>query len=303
MKQVTNNEKRLTQYLLGQMRLEDQTRIEEQYLADPDFHQELRATERDLIDQYIHGELSKPEQDQFEKHFLSSPRRRQRVEFARALMQSLAQGAAVADRAGSSEERISGWASLLHLLSGRHRVWLSAAATVVILAGGWLLIVNRQKENSPKQVVQTQKPGLTRPPDVTGQQKPPAPPQPEVVEPKRPAVPPVQVATIVLMPGLSRNTDETPTLVIEGNLQVSLQLHLETGGYKSYRAMLRTAEGDEVWSQDRLQPQSTRSGQTIIVKLPASRFSSRDYTIKLSGVTPGGEFEEVSSYYFRVKRK
>jgi hypothetical protein len=298
MKLATNNEKQLIQYLLGQMRQEDQARIEEQYLADPDFHQELRATERDLIDQYVHGELSKAKHEQFEKYFLLSPSRRQKVEFARALMQSLAQAPAVADRPVSSQERLSGWASLLQLLSGRHRVWLSAAATVVILFGGWLLIVNRQ---TPNEVAQIPDP---RPPDVSGQQKPPTPSPPDVVEPRRPdPAPPVQVATFVLTPGLIRNVDETRTLIIEGNVQVNLQLILETGGYTSYRAMLRTAEGDEIWSQDRLKPRSTKSGQAIIVNLPASRFSSRDYTIKVSAVTTEGDVEEVSSYYFRVNRR
>lgn len=294
MKQATNNENRLIQYLLGQMRQEDQARIEEQYLADPEFHQELRATERDLIDQYVHGELPKTEHEQFEKYFLSSPGRQEKVEFARALMQSLAQAPAVADRP-ASQKQLSGWASLLHLLSGPHRVWLSAAATVVLLVGGWLLMWNRQKQD-PIEVVQIPQQPPSKPPDVKGQQKPPAqkPPEPG---------PPVQVATFVLTPGLSRDTDETRILMIEGNVKVNLQLHLETVGYKSYRAMIRTAEGEEIWSQEGLRSRSTRSGQVITLTLPASRFSSRDYTIKLSGVTTEREVEEVSSYYFRVKRK
>lgn len=300
MKQVTNNEKRLIQYLLGQMRQEDQAKIEELYLADPDFHQELRAVERDLIDQYVHEELPKSEQEHFEKYFLSSPGRRKKVEFARALMHSLANGPAVANRAVSSQERFPGWTSLFHLFGVRPRAWLSAAAAVVILVGGWLLLMNRQKQNSPDQVVRVPQ----QRPDDTGPKKPPVPSPPEVVRPKDPdPAPPVQVATFVLTPGLTRDIDETRTLIIEGNVQVSLQLHLETGGYKSYRAMIRTAEGDEIWSQDGLKPRSTRSDQVITVRLPASRFTSRDYIIKVSAATTGGEVEEVSSYYFRVNRK
>jgi len=84
---------------------------------------------------------------------------------------------------------------------------------------------------------------------------------------------------------------------------VRLQLQLEAGDYQSYRARLRTAEGDEMWRQDQLTPQPTRSGPAIIVNLPASRFRSRDYTIRLSGVTAEGEVEEVSSYYFRVEKR
>jgi hypothetical protein len=302
MNQETNKEERLIQYLLGQLREEEQARIEERYFTDPDFHEELRATERDLIDRYVYGELSGREQEQFETHFLSSPRRRQKVEFARALRQSLAQApaAAVAERAISRQERFSWWQSVLDFLGGRQRAWLLAAATVVILAGGWLM-VRWQQQGAPNQGGQI----AQQPPDQ-GAPRPPAPPvpPPEVTPPPRPEpTPPVRVATFVLTPSLARDSDETRKLAIEGNVQVRLQLNFEGGDYTSYRALLRTAEGDEVWRQDELTPRPTKSGLAVVVQLPASRFSRRDYTIRLSGVTAEGEVEEVSSYYFRVEKR
>jgi anti-sigma factor RsiW len=307
MKQETKTEEQLIQYLLGQLHEEEQARIEEQYFADRDFHDELRAIERDLMDRYVHGELPQPEQEQFERYFLSSPRRRQKVEFARALMQSLAQAPAAAAAESASDRSL-----MLPVLTGRHRAWLWAAAAVVILIGGWL-IVSWQKESSLNQAEQTaqqprdQRPSgqpTIQPPESTSQQTPPITRPPEVVPPPRPGPPlPVRVATIVLTPSLGRGSDATPKLIIDGHVQVRLQLHFEEGDYTTYQAVLRTAEGDEVWRQDQLMLRRTQSGPAIIVTLPASHFSSRDYTIRLSGVTAEAAVEEVSSYYFRAEKR
>ncbi|MBI4470239.1 MAG: hypothetical protein HY650_13050 [Acidobacteria bacterium] len=152
-------------------------------------------------------------------------------------------------------------------------------------------------------------PGQPAPPpdrlaEMQGQHPQPTVPRAEIGPSRRqnPA-PPVQVATFVLTPGLGRDMSETRKLIIPGNVQVRLRLYLDDGDYQSYRAMLRTSEGDAIWNQDSLRPKSTKSGRAITIRLPASLFTSRDYTIRLSGVTGEGEVEEVSSYYFRAEKR
>ncbi len=306
-KQRSDDEERLIQYLLGELREEEQGQIEERYFADSDFHQQLRAAERDLIDQYVHGELSDRLREQFERSYLSSPRRRQRVEFSTALMQSLAQAPAVANGNITGQHHLRWRPSFLRYFGSGQRAALWAAAAVVVLVGGWLLIASWQRHRSPNQegqVAQQGSPPTRGSPDREGQQPQPAPPRPELGQPRRPAAsPPVRVATFVLTPSLARDLNETRKLIIGGHDWVRLQLHLEESDYKSYRAILRTAEGDEIWNQDQLTPRPTRSGQAIVIKLRASRFSNRDYTIRLGGVTAEGEVEEVSSYYFRVEKR
>ena len=279
MKRGTDDATQLTRYLLGQMDQDEQALIEERYLADPAFHEELRAAERDLIDQYVRGEIAEP--DAFERHFLASPPRRQRVEFARALSRSVAHAPVVAPRSS-------------------RRVWQLLAASLVMLAGGWLLIVGWPQPNPAQQAdrMPQEQPDRGQPPggpSIPQPDTPPAPP-PETA-------PAIRVATFVLTPSLTRDSDETRTLIIEDHTELRLQLQFEPGDYKSYRAVLRTGDRVEIWRQDQLTPRRTPAGQAIEVSLPASRFSGQDYTITLSGVTPGGEFEDVSGYYFRVQRK
>jgi hypothetical protein len=285
MKNTANDENRLVRYLLGQMPQEEQAEIEERYLADPDFHQELRAAERDLIDRYVHGELV--EREQFEKSFLASPRRRQKVEFARALMRTLDKQQTAAERPQVIPERSSWWTAAVQFLKLQTAApaWIAAAAAIVILAGVWLLM-RGGAEQTPNPMVQT-------PP----QQQPEVPPTP----PPGPTPAPVRVATFFLTPGLVRSAgDETPVVTVEANVGVSLQLLLESADFKTYRAVIRTAEGSEVWRQDQLTVRDTASGQAVAVDPPVGRLNAGDYTVRLSGVTAGGQVEDVSSYYFRA---
>lgn len=85
MKEKSIDEALLVKYLLGELSEEAEARIEKQYFADDDLHEELQAVELDLIDRYIDNELSKETQEKVEKHFLLAPERLQEVKLTRAL--------------------------------------------------------------------------------------------------------------------------------------------------------------------------------------------------------------------------
>jgi hypothetical protein len=294
MKQPTHDEHRLTRYLLGQMSPEEQARLEERYLADPDLHAELRAIERELIDQYVHGELSNTAA--FEQYFLATPSRRQKVAFARALKRSLAHAPIGAESEAAGRQRGSWLASWRRLFDVPNRVWQPILAMVVVLAVGWLVLSRRQEPVD--RVAQTP---LQPDRGASGSPASPAIPQPEVTEPPRPAAPPPRVATFILASSLTRSRDDTQTLIIDRDVAVRLELQLETGDYRSYRAVLRTAEGGERWNRDQLRSERTTAGEAVVVTLPAGLLTGQDYTIRISGVTAQGQTDEVGSYYFRVQ--
>jgi hypothetical protein len=58
--------------------------IEEQLMTRDDLFQQLQVLEDELIDEYLKNTLSVRDREAFEKHFLSSPERHQKVEFAQA---------------------------------------------------------------------------------------------------------------------------------------------------------------------------------------------------------------------------
>lgn len=69
----------LKRYLLGQLPEEKMQSIEQQYLANESFFDQLLNAETELITQYQSGQLSPEEHKQFESYFLRSDERRDRV--------------------------------------------------------------------------------------------------------------------------------------------------------------------------------------------------------------------------------
>src|SRR5579859_5404845 len=76
----------LIRYLLGSLEEDKAERLDELSVTDDDFAWRLRAVENDMVDAYVRGDLSGETLDRFRSFYLSTPRRRERLEFARALL-------------------------------------------------------------------------------------------------------------------------------------------------------------------------------------------------------------------------
>ena len=73
-------------YLLGQLEEAEQERIELRLLTDPSFTEEFDTIVDELTDQYVRDELTDDERKRAEKHFLTTPERQQKLEFATELL-------------------------------------------------------------------------------------------------------------------------------------------------------------------------------------------------------------------------
>jgi methionine-rich copper-binding protein CopC len=73
-------------YLLGQLEEAEQERIELRLLTDPAFGEEFDTVVDELTDQYVRDELTDEERKRAEEHFLSTPERREKLEFATELL-------------------------------------------------------------------------------------------------------------------------------------------------------------------------------------------------------------------------
>jgi hypothetical protein len=82
---------------------------------------------------------------------------------------------------------------------------------------------------------------------------------------------------------------------------VRLQLALEGDNYQSYRAVLRSVEGKEIFRRGGLKGPVTR-GRNVTLELPAGTFPEGDFILTLSGATAQGE-EEIHKYYLSVRKK
>src|SRR3712207_528087 len=89
-------------YLLGELDPEARERVEERLMLDAEAYEELMIAEDELIDRYLGGRLDERERESFLQHFLLTPGRRQKLDFARTFR------AYVADHAGRPSAAASG---------------------------------------------------------------------------------------------------------------------------------------------------------------------------------------------------
>jgi anti-sigma factor RsiW len=124
--------------------------------------------------------------------------------------------------------------------------------------------------------------------------------------------PPRDSLAFALFPGRTRDIEGTNRFVIPQDVDsVQLRLYLPAVAARvsdppsRYRAVVRTAKGNEVWSQDGLKAQRTglREEAIVILDLPTRILPKGDYIITLSRRSASGDFEDVGSYQFSVVRK
>src|SRR4051794_21549435 len=122
------DDEQLVQYLLGLLPSEDAERLDEASIADDDVSARLRAAEDDLVDAYVRGTLLGETRTRFESHYLSSPRRRERVAAARTFVRTV-------DRAARQGQVAKGAGSMGPKLVPT----LAVAAVLCLMAAGALL--------------------------------------------------------------------------------------------------------------------------------------------------------------------
>lgn len=266
----------IRRYLLGQASPEDSSKVEERLLADDEFYQELLIVEDELIDLYISGELSEPEREGFEPHFLLPPERQQKLRFARSLKKyvnsvgttqphEIATKDCSEDTAKVAEPSPGKRPFFSFLPFGNPIVSYALAAAVLLIVGGasWVVFKNWSTPASRE---------------------------------------PGRVFAVVLTPGLTRDDGEVKKIVIPpGTDTVQLQLQIVSADqYQGYRASLQTSEGEEKLKVNDLKATSIGTSVVVPLQLNAGLLPRGDYYVKLSGLAPGGEYEDVGRYSFRV---
>jgi hypothetical protein len=274
-------EKRMVQYLLGQLPEQEQAELEARYLADDACFDELLATEDGLRDAYARGELSGRDREAFEQQLLATPQQRQKQEFARTLRQSAVAASVVS--ADGRENWLRKWKSRLQQLpSRRSNVLIPAlsATFLLLVAGGWWL--GYRSRHSP-----TSAPVETTPHTQVPVQRQ----EPEVV-------------AFVLTTGTARGSESgSGSLVIPpGVTRVRFEARFE-GDYPEYKAVLETAENKPVWIIRNLKAQAFPGGKNIFIDTSSSLLAPGDYILTLQGLPARGAPEIAAEYAFRVAKR
>src|SRR5437868_1502579 len=306
----TPGEDRLVGYLLGRLAEEEQERVEKFYFGDAEHLELLLAVEDELIDGYVRGGLSRRDRERFENFFMRSPERRERVETARALdafvkktsetFVNKAPGAPAPQRAPLTHPRFK-----------RAAFWLPLAACLLLAAGCAFIFfraraVRRDYETAQARLADSERErrSIRQQLEDARQREAATPPEAAPEGPKPQATPNTKaldkalttprVASILLSVEAVRGGGATRTLLIEKQTtQVRLVAEVSNQGYQSYEAVIRAAEGAEVW-RGTFKPRG-REGDIVTVTFnpPARVFRGEDYTLSLVG-SRGGRGTEAA---------
>ena len=291
-------------YLLGNLTEEEQVQAEDRAFADADDLSALEATEADLIDAYVRGELSQSDRRSFELRFLTSPERLRKVEFARAL-------ATITSESKTGERPVAARPFFMRAFSGWNPVFQFAAAMAAlmcIVGGAWLVSENaairsrvatleaerRDFELREQNLRQRLSEEQSRAAALSAQNR----------QPSGAATAPL-VASLVLLPGLSRAQTRVEQLVLSPSVQIArLEIELEPrDDYPRFRAELRTRRGEEVLSRSNLVKRKSGPGFAVTIDLPASALAPGDYELTLKGIAADQTSQDIGYYYFGVQKR
>jgi hypothetical protein len=125
-------------YLLGDLPEEEQRRIEELFMSDAGYREEVLIAEDDLIDDYLDGLLDEHERRRFAEYFLATPQQQQKVRIARTLKRYAA-GRAVAIPSSGGSELPQGSGS-----EERKGRWFNLRSPLILvpMAAGLLIVIS-----------------------------------------------------------------------------------------------------------------------------------------------------------------
>jgi anti-sigma factor RsiW len=295
----------MTRYLLGELSEEEQAVLEEKYFRDPEVFNEVLQVESELVDAYARGELSTEMRERFEQSYLKHPARRKRVEFARALTTK------IDEREASRRSTLQvPWQQRLLAAIGGNRPVLRFATVLVIvliaLAVVWIFVNRRQqgriqaqRENQKQQ----EQPAVT-PNEKLQERVAQVPSETPQSSPSPNINPAPSIASLVLSVGAVRGPGSTQTLTIPHDTpQAQIVLNLKDDSYPRYRVSLQKIGGAEIFTQTNIRPHGTKAGARFVFTIPARQFTSGEYNLILSGITPEGEVDNLSKSLFRVENK
>ncbi len=310
----------LKRYLLGELPVDEQRRLEEMFFSEAEAFERLTAIEDDLIDDYVCGDLSRRQRERFETYFLISPERRERLALAEALVATVSeQPASVAEKQSSAPW----WESILDFLKLQNptiRLAVVAASLVFLVYGTKETLENN---NLRRQIYQLQKAqesakqaseqemsqALARNEQLQKELQRSAQREQELTSLLEPP-PQVLKAATRTRGGILQEQPMRDLQVTKDMYLVKLRLEFDKATtFKTYRAVLQPySGGDEIWSQGHLQPQATHKAKVVTLTLPASVFAQaeeavQEYKLTLWGADTEEEPQVVEVYAFRVVKK
>jgi hypothetical protein len=291
----------LIRYLLSDLPAEQAEKLDELSVADDEFAWRLSGVENDLVDGFVRDKLQGESLQKFQSFYLSSARRRQKVEFATGLLE-------LEKRATTTVVRTTAASRLWWRWVSPFRQWsFAAAALALLLAAGYLFTdnlrlrrqandadLNRQNSSQHEHLMQQ---------ELDRQRAANAQAQNELDRTRGTSTVMGQLSTVtLLLPSPTRDLSHMETVPIhQGTDLLVLLLTLESDDFPRYRVTLEDpATRQEVWLSTDLGSSSAAGHKTVAVSIPAKLLRQQRYLAQLKGIQSDGRTIPMSGYPFSV---
>lgn len=315
----------IKKYFLGKLNEAATDSFEEEIARSAELFEQAQIIENNIIDDYLRGRLSSAEQALFEENYVTTPARRQKIKFSRLFLSDIEKESPKTAQTANLKEhksfgqRVFGNFQLLRIL-------VFGTLAIIFIGGFFLIWLNRQSEsdiagqqNSNQSPLPENQSNLSdsnsKDADPrfksdlnTGNSKslqksngkkitPTPEPTPVIVPTRKPVESNKPIfASFTLAPGMLRDSGEQSIKIPAetGKIRLHLKFPKDSIKYLTYRATIKTAEGETVFSVSNL--------SSLDLILPAAKLSSNTYVIFLEGNSSSKPAESVAEYTFRVER-
>ena len=311
------SDEQLARYLLRLLPEADVERIDELSIADEEMAWRLRVVEDDLVDAYVSGSLTGETLKQFQAIYLSSERRRRKVQFAGNFLAKVGEVENVAkvDReAGVSNVlRPARWnppramtiaavaaAATLLLVSGTLTVRDVRLRNVLTQIEGQSAALDQRARELEQQLNDSRAANAQAANELARVRAAMAELQSASARPQsRPdgASQTLGAIAILLLPQ-TRAVGQIPTVTVSaGTGRITFDLGLESSHSSRYQAAVKDpASNAIVWRSGRLAVTSKGDRPAVSVTIPASVLKAQHYAIELTGDSA----EVVGTYAVRI---
>ena len=313
---MDKDDQRITRYLTGDLPEAERAELERQYFGDATLVDRVIEIETQLLDAYARGQLSDEMRQRVSRHYLANPAGRDRLKFADAFIRKVDDLDRTVRRSGEAQK--SWGQGMLAWWPGYGRVAqfsMALAILLLVVATGGLYVerfrlredlkrvqaAREQRERDLQQQLTTERQNteaaIGERDRLRAQQSGPM----DAVASSRST--PAVVSLLFAVGGVRAPDGLARRIKIpSGTRQVRLELSLKENVYSRYGIALRAVGGTEISARQGLLPAKTESGWLLVLTVPADRLGPGDYLLAVSGVTRGGDRDDVSTSIFRVEK-
>jgi len=279
MEESEAEEKNARRFLLGYLS-EEERKIVENRLEEPDYLELVLKTEHDLMDDYIANELSENDRLRFKHHVLTNQQQINELNLSRKLRVT-ARVRAAANSPPAVTEPIPTARKTASNRSWHSDFRVPIAAIIFISIGLAAAFAVFWSNRSSQQLLYEQLTKLNTQQGLSAEA--------------------ISLGFIIgpLEEGLTRADSKNSFSIPETEKVVQLRLQLGNVSFQTFQAVLQDMDGHDIRKFNGLRARTINGERMMIIYVSATDITSGDYRVRLSGVTQTNEIVELGRYTFR----